>query len=147
MSQGVRERGPSLIWLQGLLCGALVAVATPLAMMLAVLLAPVAAAAMVDRQPGRPSVRAVLLCGISACVQPLRRLWVGEHTIAASLAIVGDPRVIALAWAAAAGGWMLAELAPLGLSLALEAGNRARAVRLRARRERLLEEWPGLKTD
>lgn len=59
--------------------------------------------------------------------------------------VPSDPRVIALAWAAAAGGWMLAELAPLGLSVGLEAANRARAARLRARRERLLEEWPGLR--
>jgi hypothetical protein len=145
MSQGVRERGSSLIWVQGLVCGALVAVATPLALMLAVLLAPAAAAALFDHQPGRPSVRAVLLCGISACVGPLRRLWLGEHTIAASLGILGGPGVIALAWSAAAGGWILAELAPLGLSLVLEAASRAQAVRLRARRERLLEEWPGLK--
>jgi hypothetical protein len=147
MGQGVRERQSSLIWVQGLVCGALVAVAMPLALMLAVLLAPTAAAAMFDRQPGRPSVRAVLLCGLSACVYPLRRLWVGEHTLAASLAILGEPGVIALTWAAAAGGWILAELAPLGLSLALEAASRARAVRLRTRRERLLEEWPRLKGD
>ncbi len=145
MTERVPERESSLIWLQGLLCGALVAVATPLALMLAVLLAPAGAAMMFDRLPGRPTVRAVLLCGISACMQPLHRLWAGEHTIAASLAILGEPRVIALAWTAAAGGWMLAELAPLALSLALEAANRTRAARLRARRERLLEEWPGLK--
>jgi hypothetical protein len=146
MSQGVHERQSPLIWVQGLLCGALVAVAAPLALILAILLAPAGFAALFDHQPGRPTVRAVLLCGISACVHPLRRLWVGEHTIAASLAILGDPRVIALAWAAAAGGWLLAELAPLGLSLALEVANRSRAAGLRARRERLLEEWPGLKS-
>jgi hypothetical protein len=145
MSQGIGERQSSLIWVQGLLCGALVAVATPLAVMLAVLLAPAGFAAMFDHHQGRPTVRAVLLCGISGCMDPLHRLWAGEHTIAASLAILGQPRVIALAWAAAAIGWVLAELAPLGLSLALEAANRTRAARLRTRRERLLDEWPGLK--
>ena len=147
MSEAGGRRRASLTWVQGLLCGALVAIAAPLALMLVVLLAPVVVAAMFDHQPGRPGVRAVLLCGLAGCVQPLHRLWAGEHTIAASLAILWQPRVIALAWAAAAGGWMLAELAPLGLSLAMEAANRAQARRLRARRERLLEDWPGLKSE
>ncbi|MBV8458066.1 MAG: hypothetical protein JO122_15785, partial [Acetobacteraceae bacterium] len=42
-------RTSSLIWLQGLLCGALVTLATPVAMLLGVLLAPAIGVVMLDR--------------------------------------------------------------------------------------------------
>ncbi|HSU06872.1 MAG TPA: hypothetical protein VLI93_14995 [Acetobacteraceae bacterium] len=141
------ERGASTIWLQGLLCGALAALATPLALLLLVLLAPSVAAALLERQPGRPATRTLLLFGLSASISPARRLLAAGDTMAASLGLLSEPNVLAAAWSAAAGAWMLAELSPLGLALALDASARARAARLRARRERLLEDWPGLNPD
>lgn len=143
--QGAKDRGPSLIWLQGLLCGALAAVATPLALLLGVLLAPAAVAAMLEAQPGRPASRSLLLFGLSASVGPVRRLWAQGDTMGSSLGLLSDPRVLVVAWGAAAAAWVLFELAPMGMSLALAGASHARAKRLRTARERLLEEWPGLR--
>jgi len=69
------ERQRSLAWLQGLVVGALVALATSTALLLAVLLAPAMVAFIFDRAPGRPVARSVALCGMAACVGPELALW------------------------------------------------------------------------
>jgi hypothetical protein len=131
----------SLIWLQGLLCGAMVTLATPTALLLGVLLGPALLATALDRQPGRPRARSIALCSMAASVGPLRTLWMGGHTMSIASALAGNTRVVAAAWTAAAAGWLLAELAPLGVRMALEALSIARAARLRAARARLVEDW------
>lgn len=131
----------SLAWTQGLLCGALVAMAPALAVLLAVLLAPSLLALALERSAGRPVLRSVMLCNASGCVAPVRALWAGGHGVAAATALLADPRLLAIAWAAGAAGWLLAELCPLGLRLALDAMAAAQAARLRARRARLVEAW------
>ncbi len=135
-----------MIWVQGLLCGAVVALAPPLALLLAVLLAPAAVVVTLEADAGRPTSRSLLLFGLSASVDPVRRLWGAGDTIGASLRLLGEPRVLAIAWGAAAGAWVLTELTPAAVGLVLDAAGRSRAARLRARRERLLQDWPGLGT-
>ena len=68
-------RQHSLIWLQGLLCGAMVTLATPTALLLGVLLGPALLAIVLDREPGRPRARSIALCSMAAAVDPLRTLW------------------------------------------------------------------------
>jgi hypothetical protein len=131
----------SLAWVQGLLCGALVAMAPALAVLLGVLLAPSLLALALERSSGRPVLRGVALWNASACVSPVRVLWSGGHGLGAAMALLGDTRLLATAWAAGAMGWLLAELCPLGLRLALDATAAAQAARLRARRARLAGEW------
>ncbi|MBW4093482.1 MAG: hypothetical protein HIU82_20640 [Proteobacteria bacterium] len=131
----------SLTWLQGLLCGALVAMAPALAVLLVVLLAPSLLALALERTSGRPVLRSVALCNASGCVAPVRALWAAGHGLAAATALLGDPRLLASAWAAGAAGWLLAELFPFGLRLVLDAAAAAQAARLRARRARLTAEW------
>ncbi len=131
----------SLVWLQGLACGGFAALAPSVAMMVGVLLGPGLVALALDREAGKPVARAVLLCGLAACVDPVRSLWASGHGLNASLALAGDVRVVGGAWSAAAAGWLLAEIAPVAVRAALEAGAMARAVQLRAARERLAEEW------
>jgi hypothetical protein len=131
----------SLVWVQGLACGALAALAPSLAFMVAVLLGPGLLALVLNREPGRPIGRAVLLCGLAACVGPVRALWASGHGIGASLALVGDVGVVGSAWSAAAAGWLLAEIAPIAVRAVLEGSSLARAGKLRAARERLTEEW------
>jgi hypothetical protein len=139
--EGAEGAPRSLAWVQGLLCGALVAMAPALAMLLAVLLAPSLLALALERTAGRPVLRSVALCNASGCVGPVRALWAGGHGLGAAMALLGDPRLLATAWAAGAAGWLLAELCPLGLRLALEAMATAQAARLRARRARLTQAW------
>jgi hypothetical protein len=130
-----------LIWLQGLLCGALATLATPTALLLGVLLAPAIAAVLFDRETGRPRARSIALCGMAAAVDPLRTLWTSGHSLAIASALLGNLQVLGTAWSAAAGGWLLAEIMPLAVRAVLEALSIARTSRLQAERARLIEAW------
>lgn len=134
-------RANALMWMQGLLCGGMVAIQPPTALLLGALLGPAIVALFLDRQPGRPIARSVLLCALAACVKPVRTLWAAGHGMAASIALATDPDIIGTAWAAAAAGWLLAELVPVGVRVVLELLSMARATRLRAARAALAEEW------
>lgn len=136
-----RPRQRSLIWLQGLLCGAMVTLATPTALLVGVLLAPALVAVALDHEPGRPRARSIALCGMAAAVGPLRTLWTTSHSLATATALLGDVRVIGTAWSAAAAGWLLAEITPIAVRAVLEALGLGRAARLRAERARLAETW------
>jgi len=139
VARGPRRR--SLTWLQGLGCGAAVALVPAAALLLGVLLLPGMLSVAYDRQPGRPVARTVLLCGAAAVVAPAMALWNAGATIDASLALLGDLRVTGTAWSAAAVGWILAELAPVVALAVLETVTAARAARLRSERDKLASEW------
>lgn len=139
-----RAGGTSTIWLQGLVCGALVTLATPLALLLAVLLAPAIVTGLLESQPGRPVARALLLFGLSASVDPAHRLLAAGDLMSVSVGLVSEPRVLGMAWGTAAGTWVLLELIPVLLGLALEAHSQRIAARLQVQRERLMENWPEL---
>jgi hypothetical protein len=136
-----RQRQHSLIWLQGLLCGALATLATPTALLLGVLLAPAIAAVLLDHQPGRPRARSIALCGMAASVDPLRTLWSSGHNLATASALLSNLQVVGMAWSAAAVGWLLAEISPLAVRAVLEALSSARVSKLQTERARLVEAW------
>jgi hypothetical protein len=54
---------------------------------------------------------------------------------------LGNLHVLGTAWAAAAAGWLLAEMAPVAVRATLEALSISRAARLRALRTQLADEW------
>jgi hypothetical protein len=142
-----RQRQNSLIWVQGLLCGALVTLATPTALLLGILLAPAIVAVLFDREPGRPRARSIALCGMAASVDPLRTLWTSGHTIGTASALLGNLQVVGTAWSAAAVGWLLAEITPLAVRAVLDALSAARASRLEIERAKLIEAWGLLPPD
>jgi hypothetical protein len=142
-----KPRQHSLVWLQGLLCGAMVTLATPTALLLGVLLGPTILALVLDGQPGRPKARGVALFNMAAAVDPLRTLWVSGHSMSNATALLGDMHVLATAWSAAAAGWLLAELAPIAVRAVLDVLSVARVARLRAERTRLMEDWGFGSTD
>ncbi|MBV9538847.1 MAG: hypothetical protein JOY70_07950 [Acidisphaera sp.] len=135
-----RDRA-SRLWLQGLLCGGLIALAAPAALLFGVLLVPAAIAAIGDVRPRRPPIRALLCAGTSCAVQPLLTWWHGGHDWAAALGVLTDFRAIAAAWSAQAAVWLGGELIPLSIRLALDMRCAARGARLRAERARLEAEW------
>jgi hypothetical protein len=139
-----KQGSRSLLWLQGLLCGLGAAFATPTAVLGSVLLAPGLAMLMAERTPGRPMSRTMLLFGAAASVGPVQSLWSGGHTVALALSEVSDIAGVGLAWAAAAVGWLLIELAPVVVRLALEASARAETKRLQAELATLEAEWEPL---
>ncbi len=134
-------RRHSMVWLQGLGCGAVVALVPAMALLLGVLLLPGVLAVLYDRQGGRPVARTVLLCGTAAAVAPMLALWGAGNNIDACLVLLSDLRVVGTAWSTAAAGWILAELAPVAALVVLEAITQTRAARLRAAREKLVAEW------
>lgn len=136
-----QTRQHSLVWLQGLLCGAMAALATPTALLLAVLLGPALLAILLDHEPGRPRARSIALCSLAAAIDPLRTLWTAGHTIATATALLSNVRVVGMAWSAAAAGWLLAEIIPIGVRAALDGVSVARASRLNTERARLIEIW------
>jgi len=131
----------SIVWLSGLACGVLAAVAPGIAMVAAGLLAPGAVALTLDKEPGRPVARAVLTFGLAACVQPVITLWNSGQSFDTALSIVMDPGVTGTAWSAAAAGWLMTQLSPLLVRATLEAAALARATRLRTIRGKLVEAW------
>jgi hypothetical protein len=133
-------QGPGL-WVQGLACGAVATLATPSFMLGVCLLAPGLAVLLLDAGQGRPVARAVLTCGAAAALPSLAALWHGGATLEAALALAGDVQVLGRVWAAQAGGWLLAELAPVFIRLALDRCAISRAARLRMARARQEAEW------
>ena len=115
--------------------------ATPTALLLGVLLGPALLAILLDHEPGRPRARSIALCSMAASIDPLRTLWTVGHTIATAMALLSNIRVVGLAWSAAAAGWLLAEIIPIGVRAALEGLSVARASRLNAERAKLVETW------
>ncbi len=133
--------GQGGIYLQGLACGAVAALATPSAVLGAALLLPALLAWFTERAPGRPLARCMALFGAAGALPSLAALWRGGGGLPASLDAALDLHDLALAWAAQAGGWLLAEALPLagaGL-IAAVAGSRER--QLRAERARIAGEW------
>lgn len=130
-----------MVWLSGLACGVLAAIAPGVAILVAGLLAPGIVALRLDREPGRPIARTVLTFGLAGCVQPVIALWNTGESFGAAVAIVTDPTTLGIAWAAAAAGWLLTQIVPLIVRAVLEARFLARTVRLRSVRGRLIEAW------
>lgn len=72
----------SWLWLQGLACGALACLATPTALLLAVLMAPGLCVWVLDTEAGKPNARAMLLCSLAFSFPALEHLWSQSQTIA-----------------------------------------------------------------
>ncbi len=141
MTAPARHRLPSLIWLQGLLCGALVALAPSLAMLLASFLGPAIAAALFDRDPGKPRARAAFLFSAASGIAPVHTLWSGSGDMSAALSLALNPTTLVRTWVAGGAGWALAEVAPIILQALMTFTDRLRRSRLEALREQLKEEW------
>ena len=141
VARNAHSAGGGLRLAQGLGCGLAVAFAPPTALLATVLLAPGVLALVLDYSTGQAEARAVLLCGLAAAVQPLLVLWRTGHLLPTALGMIGDLDVVGPAWAAAAGGWLLVQLAPLAVQLVLDTASRRRAAALRARRQALATEW------
>jgi len=136
-----QPRQRSLVWAQGLVCGALVTLATPTALLMGVLLGPALITVLLDGEPGRPTGRSVALFGMAASVEPLKTLWTTGHSMQGAVSLVSNLEVVATAWSAAAAGWLLAQILPIAVRTVLDALGIARSARLRAERAKLVAEW------
>ena len=135
------RRAGSLRWLQGMGCGLVLAVSPASVLLLAGLMAPLAPALLSDNAPGRPVARSVALFGAALSIGPVMRLWRGGGGVEDALALLGDVGVLGSAWAACAVGWLLAELAPVLVRVALDRTDHAQEAALLAARRRIEERW------
>ncbi len=128
-------------WLQGLVCGGLIAFAPAVALLLGALLLPGLIAWTLDTSRGRGVGRGAIMCGVAASVGSLLPLWrqgVGwEHCVA----LATDLDVLAPAWLAAGAGWLTGELSPHAIRLVLDIDASAHVASLRAARQTLEQEW------
>ena len=135
------RRGGSHLWLQGLVCGAVLAFATPVAVLVGVMLMPALAATLIETRPGRPVTRAVALAGAAFTVAPVWHLIQAGGGVPAALDVLADPAVTGPAWLAGACGWALCEVLPVLLRGVAAMNAQARVAALDAEEKALRGAW------
>jgi len=131
----------SVLWLQGLGCGALLAFAPALAVLLVVLMAPASACLAADLQQGRGTTRSVAIaCGAGA-LAPAWRLWLAGDRMESVFVLLSDPLTLAFAWGGGACAWALCQVIPAVLQSVWSVRETTRAHRIEAEMARLREEW------
>jgi hypothetical protein len=136
-----RRGNGSLNWLLGVACGAILAFATPTALLGGVLLAPAILTAVFDTQAGRPLTRVVFVAAAGFTFGPIWHLNAAEPTLAAALDMLSEPSVLCPAWLAGGSGWAVCEFLPLLLRLVGERQAAARIAALEAEAQGLREAW------
>ncbi len=120
---------------------ALLAFAAPMVVLAGILLLPMLMSWATDASPGRPVTRAVLLFGLAASCPTLVSLWSEGDRMADAVALGTEIPTLAISWAAQAGGWLLTQLLPLLVSVAINRNTQAAIARLERRRADMLQEW------
>jgi hypothetical protein len=149
MASKARGRSPaqpksgigSMLWLQGMVCGAVLAFATPAALLGGTLMAPALIALLADRDPSRPVFRAVALFGGAVSLTPLWHLCLSGDSMTTALDILSDPAMVAFAWLASAFGWALCEVLPVLMENGSRFAEAARVSAWKAELKRIEEEW------
>lgn len=129
------------MWIQGLACGAALALATSATVLALLLLAPAFAALLLEAEPGRPCGRTTLLAGTAAAINPVFSLWSSGAALGGALAAASDPQVLLGCWLAQAGAWLATQITPLVIRLVLDTNAAARAARLRRLRADYEKNW------
>ena len=134
-----------VLWWGGLGCGAVIVLSPGTAVLLSALLAPVLLLALLPEESGEGRggriMRAGLLFGLAAGINPLRTLWVGGGSIDVALALVRQPAILFTAWTAIAASWLVGELAGMALRLAADLSATTRRRGLTAAVAELEGEW------
>lgn len=134
-------RGSLGFWALGVATGALLGVALPTGLLLALGLAPSALALLADASRGRWTARAVLVFNLAGLAPALRSLWLEGHTLGALVGVAFRFDGLPLAYAAAAFGAALPLVASWAVLAVLEARAAMQVARLEQRRAALRETW------
>ena len=136
-----RGFGGLSVLLLALASGGLLALSPDIALPLMVLLLPGLIALLLDRSPGCGIARAVLLFQAAACVHPVSYAWYRCEGIDSCMSYLAEWPAITPVWLAAAFGWLMTQVLPLGLKLLDDYRLRYRRAVLAARREVIAKEW------
>lgn len=131
----------SILWVQGLACGALLTFAAPTMLLIAVLFAPAAICLLAEPGPGRGLARAVALACGAASLAPLWHLWLAGGGMDQAIAALSDPRHVLLAWGAGASAWASCQVLPVILRSAWDLREAARARAMEAELGMYRETW------
>jgi len=131
----------SAMWLQGLACGALLAFAPGMALLLGVLFAPVFASLATDREKGHGVTRSVAIACAAGALSPAWHLWLAENQISAALVLLSDPLSLTLAWGGGACAWSLCQVVPAILQNVWAVREAVRAHKIEAEMKQLRENW------
>ena len=128
-------------WLLGVACGAILAFATPTAILGGVLLAPAILTAVFDTQPRRPVTRVVFVASAGFAFGPIWHLNAMGGVTSQALEMLYDPAVLCPAWIAGACGWGACELLPLLLRMVAERAAVTRIAALQAEAKAIQADW------
>jgi hypothetical protein len=130
-----------LFLLLALGAGALIALASDLAIPVVILLLPGLVTLLLDRSAGLTLARAVLVFQAIAAVGPVHQAYYACSGLHACLTQVCRPMTVVTVWLAAAGAWALSEMVPIGLHMLDDVRLRARRAELLRQRTTLVAEW------
>ncbi len=128
-------------WLQGLVCGGMLATVPGTAIFMVVLLAPAIIGYAMDNASGKPHFRVIVLLGTASAFAPLLLLWKHSGSLEAALDLLSDPVRPLLSWFCCGAGWLLTELAQMTAKLTITGRHTRTMKSLEAERDGLVEEW------
>ncbi len=131
----------SLVWVQGLACGALLTFATPTALLLGILFAPVIVCLLASAGDDSNVLRAVATSCAALSVGPVWHVWMAGGHMDAVGAVLATPSTLCLAWGAGAGAWALCQVLPILFSVAWELRETQKAKAIQLELDALKEEW------
>jgi hypothetical protein len=134
-------RAPLGFWGLGVVTGAVLGIALPTGLLLAIGLLPAAIALAVDRSAGRSTARTVLALNLAGLLPSIRALWLEGHDLMTLAAILGRIDALPLAYAAAVVGFLLPQVLAWAVLAVLEARAYAAVQALERRRAALRETW------
>ena len=137
---GRRPRS-SIIWVQGLACGAVLTFAAPTALLLAVLFAPAVVCLLAESAARRTITHAVALGCAAASLGPAWRLWMAGDGMDQALATLSNPTTVTLAWGAGACAWALCQVLPVIISKTQGARDAARMRAIQAEIDACRASW------
>jgi hypothetical protein len=129
------------MWLQGLACGALLAFAPAMALLLGVLLAPAIACFAADMEQGRGATRSVAIACVAGALSPAWHLWLAGNAFGVAITLLCDPLTLVLAWGAGACAWALCQVVPALLQSLWSVRETLRTHKIEAEMKRIREEW------
>lgn len=136
-----RMGGWLMVLAVGLVCGGVIAVAPDIAAAVLVLQVPGVVVLLLDPSPGRAIGKTILLFQAAASVRPTVSIWFQCEGLRACVAMATERQTILIVLLAAAGGFVLTQILPLGLKLLDDARIKVRCEHLTLERQKLVEEW------
>jgi hypothetical protein len=140
-SSGKAGRTPLGFWGLGVATGAVLGIALPTGLLLAIGLIPAAVALAVDHTPGRATARTVLALNLAGLLPAIRALWLEGHDLMTLAVLLGRVETLPLAYAAAIIGFLLPQVLSWAVLAVLEARAYGTVQALEQRRAGLRETW------